>query len=139
MKQVSILLMAASMLFASCARTITVEYQKETANTGTVVLLPTRPYEAATVTMNDNALYERCDLKVLTIKNVPLGKHKIVIGTGSEYYLSKEPQTLEVDMTAAGKTITKQVEPPKYNAMYWALNIGGGLVGAVLILLTLPK
>lgn len=125
------LLISGIFLFSSCAKHIQVAYQTETSNTGSVAIKLNRPTPFTYVTINDQLIVNRKNVKSLTVNNLPAGEYTIHYTTESSRLKEKLDAHVPVKMEA-GKEITKLIEVPPYSNGYW---IYSGLV--VLPLVTL--
>lgn len=125
------LLISGIFLFSSCAKHIQVAYQTETSNTGSVAIKLNRPTPFSYVTINDQLIVNRKNVKSLTVNNLPAGEYTIHYTTESSRLKEKLDAHVPVKMEA-GKEITKLIEVPPYSNGYW---IYSGLV--VLPLVTL--
>lgn len=107
-----------AMLLCSCSKNLTVQYQSESSNTGTVVLRPSSSTEKTNVTMNDNLLVKREYVKSVTIKNVPIGEHKIHYSSDASGYKDKLSEEIKVNIQS-NKEVTKLVDVPPHSTGYW--------------------
>ncbi len=105
-------------LFCSCAKNLTVNYQTETGNTGTVVLRPSSSTDKTNVTMNDNLLVKRKYVKSVTIKNVPYGDHVITYASDASGYKDKLNEEIKININS-NKEVTKLVAVPPHSTGYW--------------------
>lgn len=121
-------------LFSSCAKRITVQYQPQKENTGTVIILPSKSTVGTTVTINDSLIVKKKKVKSLTIENVPAGTHTIQYNTDNSNYKYPLDTALTVEMKP-NKEITKTVKVPPYSNGYYIYS--GLIMAAVLILLVL--
>lgn len=119
-------------LLSSCSKNITVQYQSESANTGTVVLRPSSSTEKTNVTMNDNLLVKREYVKSVTIKNVPIGEHKIHYSSDASGYKDKLSEQINVNIQS-NKEVTKLVDVPPHSTGYW-IYAGLGLVPLIILI-----
>lgn len=119
MKKLFFLSIVTLILFTSCAKHIYVSYQTETANTSSIVLKPSKATEKTNVTINDNLIVDRKNVKDVTIKNVPEGTHVVNFTSESGWYKEKLNAQMEIKTKGDGKTITKLVEVPPYSTGYW--------------------
>jgi hypothetical protein len=110
-----------SVVFCSCARTIYVDYQVDSQNTGTIKLIPSKGTEKATVTMNDNLIVSRKRIKKLIINNVPEGSYNLNFVSESSYYKDPLNENLEIEIKDK-KDVTKLISVPPYNAGYYIVN-----------------
>ncbi len=129
--KMAFLLISGIFLFSSCAKHIQVAYQTETSNTGSVAIKLNRPTPFSYVTINDQLIVNRKNVKSLTVNNLPAGEYTIHYTTESSRLKEKLDAHVPVKMEA-GKEITKLIEVPPYSNGYW---IYSGLV--VLPLVTL--
>jgi hypothetical protein len=129
--KMAFLLISGIFLFSSCAKHIQVAYQTETSNTGSVAIKLNRPTPFTYVTINDQLIVNRKNVKSLTVNNLPAGEYTIHYTTESSRLKEKLDAHVPVKMEA-GKEITKLIEVPPYSNGYW---IYSGLV--VLPLVTL--
>jgi hypothetical protein len=117
----------ATLSLSSCMKHVTVTYQAESANTGTIVLKPNKPTASTYVTMNDNLIVDKKGVKSITIKNVPNGDYAVHYTSENMWYKDKLDAQIPVKMEA-GRNITKLVEVPPYSTGYWIYTIGLPLV-----------
>ena len=108
-------------LFSSCARNIYADYQTESQNTGTIVVKPSKSTEKTFVTINDNLIVDKKNVKSVTLNNVPKGSYNIHYTSESGWYKETINDNIKVDMTE-GKKVTKIVEIPPYSTGYWIYN-----------------
>jgi hypothetical protein len=120
------------MLFCtSCAKNIYVDYQRESANTGKVVLKPSNPV-VANVTLNDNLIVDNKHVKSITINNVPKGEHTVRFSSGSNSYKEKLDETIPLKMET-GKETTKLITVPPESTGSWVYS-GLALVAVIVYL-----
>jgi uncharacterized protein YcfL len=136
MKKYQLLILISGLLiFSSCSKHIYVNYQTESANTGKVVLKPSKPTERTFVTINDNLIVDKKNVKSVTINNVPDGNFNIHYTSDNSWYKDKLDVQIPLKMEN-GKEMTKLVEVPPYSTGYW-IYMGGMAVLPWLVLLTL--
>ena len=102
----------------SCSRKIVVNYQTEKANTGTISLKPVKPTTKTFVTINDNLIVEKKNVKSVKILNVPNGEYKIHYSSDNSWYKNKLDSNIVVKMEG-NKEVTKIVEVPPFSTGYW--------------------
>jgi len=119
MKKIGFLALTFGLLFfTSCAKHIYVDYQNETANTGKVVIKPSKPTQRTYVTINDSLVVDKKFVKSVTINNVPNGN--FVVNYTSENGWYKEKLNAEIPLIMeSGREITKLIEVPPYSTGYW--------------------
>ena len=122
-------------LFVSCARNMYVDYQVDSANTGTVVVKPSKATSATYVTIDDNLIVDKKSIKSVTIQNVPVGDHNIHYASTHLAYKEKIDEQIKVEMDTPRK-ITKLVEVPPLSTGYWIAYgvIFFAILGPVIIL-----
>ncbi len=136
MKKYQLLILISGLLiFSSCSKHIYVNYQTESANTGKVVLKPSKPTERTFVTINDNLIVDKKNVKSVTINNVPDGDFNIHYTSDNSWYKDKLDVQIPLKMEN-GKEMTKLVEVPPYSTGYW-IYMGGMAVLPWLVLLAL--
>lgn len=108
-------------IFSSCAKHITVNYQTDSTNTGNVVLKVSRPTQNTYVTLNDQLMIDKKNVKSLTVKNVPNGEYNLHYVSESSRYKEKLDAQMPITMVG-GKEVTKLVEVPPYSNGYWVYN-----------------
>ncbi len=119
MKKIGFLALTVTLLFfTSCAKHIYVDYQNETANTGNVVLKPSKPTERTYVTINDSLVVNKKFVKSVTLRNVPPGAYVVNYTSENGWYKEKLNAEIPLNMER-GREITKLVEVPPYNTGYW--------------------
>lgn len=134
MNKIGILTMAIGLLFfTSCSKHIYVNYQTETANTGKVVLKPSKPTEKTYVTINDNLIVDKKNVKSVTIRNVPNGDYVIHYTSENGWYKEKLNAEIPLKMEN-GREKTKLVEVPPYSAGYWVYVTGMAVLPWIIIL-----
>jgi hypothetical protein len=134
MKKIGFLTLAIGLLFfTSCSKHIYVNYQTETANTGKVVLKPSKPTEKTYVTINDNLIVDKKNVKSVTINNVPSGDYVIHYTSENGWYKEKLNAEIPVKMENS-REITKLVEVPPYSAGYWVYITGMAVLPWVILL-----
>ena len=111
-------LMSGLLIFSSCSKHIYVNYQTESANTGKVVLKPSKPTDKTYVTINDNLIVDRKNVKSVTINNVPNGDYNIHYTSDNSWYKDKLDTKIPLKMENR-KEMTKLVEVPPYSTGYW--------------------
>ncbi|MFN3784652.1 MAG: hypothetical protein ACK4R6_12070 [Spirosomataceae bacterium] len=119
--KMAFLLISGMFLFSSCAKHIQVAYQTETSNTGSVAIKLNRPTPFTYVTINDQLIVNRKNVKSLTVNNLPAGEYTIHYTTESSRLKEKLDAHVPVKMEA-GKEITKLIEVPPYSNGYWIYN-----------------
>ena len=112
-----------ALLFTSCAKNIYVNYQTDSANTGKVVLKPNKATSSTFVTINDNLIVDKKNVKSVIINNVPSGDYNIHYTSDNSWYKDKLDVQIPVKMEN-GKDITKLVEVPPYSTGYWIYTSG---------------
>lgn len=134
MNKIGILTMAIGLLiFTSCSKHIYVNYQTETANTGKVVLKPSKPTGNTYVTINDNLIVDKKNVKSVTIRNVPNGDYVIHYTSENGWYKEKLNAEIPLKMEN-GREITKLVEVPPYSAGYWVYVTGMAVLPWIILL-----
>ena len=113
-----LILMGGLLIFSSCSKHIYVNYQTGSANTGKVVLKPSKPTESTYVTINGSLIVDKKNVKSVTIKNVPNGDYNIHYTCDNSWYKDKLDVQIPLKMED-GKEMTKLVEVPPYNTGYW--------------------
>jgi hypothetical protein len=111
-------LMSGLLIFSSCSKHIYVNYQTESANTGKVVLKPTNATSTTYVTINDNLIVDRKNVKSVTINNIPNGDYSIRYTSDNSFYKNKLDAKIPLKMENS-KEITKLVQVPPYSTGYW--------------------
>jgi len=124
------------LILSSCSKDIHVNYQTESANTGKVVLKPSRPTTSTYVTIDDNLIVDKKKVKSVTINNVPDGDYNIRYTSDNSWYKNKMDVHIRVEMEN-GKEMTKLVEVPPYSTGYWVYMSGMIVFSASLSLVTL--
>jgi uncharacterized protein YcfL len=119
MKKYQLLILISGLLiFSSCSKHIYVNYQTDSANTGKVVLKPSKPTERTFVTINDNLIVDKKNVKSVTINNVPDGDFNIHYTSDNIWYKDKLDVQIPLKMEN-GKEMTKLVGVPPYSTGYW--------------------
>jgi hypothetical protein len=113
----------ATFMLSSCMKHITVTYQAEKSNTGTLVLKPNKPTAGTYVTINDNLIVNNKGAKSIIINNLPSGEYSIHYTSENMWYKEKMDARIPLKMDA-GREITKLVEVPPYSTGYWIYTIG---------------
>ena len=136
MKKFKILvLIVAATTISSCSRNIHLNYQLESANTGSIVLKSSRLTEKTSVTLNDNLIVNKKKIKSVTIHHVPTGNYTFHYVSGTKWYKKKLDVQVPVQMEN-GQEVTKLVEVPPYKKGYWYYLAGqvvlSGAVSALL-------
>jgi hypothetical protein len=136
MKKIKILvLVVAATTISSCSRNIHVNYQLESANTGSIVLESSRLTEKTSVTLNEHLIVNKKKIKSVTIHNVPTGNYTFHYVSGTKWYRKKLDVLVPIQMEN-GKAVTKVVEVPPYKKGYWYYLAGQAiLTGAASALL----
>ncbi|GAB3168387.1 hypothetical protein [Telluribacter humicola] len=136
MKKLStLILVVLAITFSSCARNIQVNYQLESAHTGTIVLKPSKPTEKTSVTLNDHLIVNSKKVKTITIHNVPDGTYDIHYVSGTKWYKERLDVEIPTEMGNDGK-VTKLVQVPAYKNGYWYYLAGQAVLsGAIGVLL----
>ncbi len=124
-----LMLLFGLMFFGSCAKQIYVNYQTESVNTGEIVLKPTKKTSRTYVTINDNLIVDKKNVKSVTIRNVPEGKYDINYTSDNSWYKDKLDFKDSVKVEKGSKK-AKLIEVPPYSTGYW---IYQGVVYAVLM------
>jgi uncharacterized protein YcfL len=119
MKKYQLLILISGLLiFSSCSKHIYVNYQTDSANTGKVVLKPSKSTERTFVTINDNLIVDKKNVKSVTINNVPDGDFNIHYTSDNIWYKDKLDVQIPLKMEN-GKEMTKLVGVPPYSTDYW--------------------
>ena len=119
MKKIGFLALAFGLLFfTSCAKHIYVDYQNESANTGKLVLKPSKPTQRTYVTINDSLVVDKKFAKSIILNNVPQGAHVVNYTSENGWYKEKLNAEIPLKMES-GREITKLVEVPPYSTGYW--------------------
>jgi len=108
------------LLLSSCSKKIYLSYQEETANTGSIFLLPARPVRNTFLSIDNKILIRDTFAELIAIYNVPEGSHAIQWISGYTGFA----QTMDVNLSfdvKRGETIRKLVPvPPESNLDgYW--------------------
>ncbi len=134
MKKIRLLIIGATILFfTSCSKHIYVNFQTESANTGKVIIRPSKPTQNTFVTINENLIVNKKNVKSVTINNVPNGDHKINYTSENGWYKEKLNGEITIKMEN-GKEITKLVQVPPYSNGYWIYISGLAILSGVLLL-----
>ncbi len=136
MNRIFVILIVLLTLLTSCSKHIYVNYQVNSENTGEVKLKPTRYTNSTLVTIDDNLIVDRKNVKSVTIKNIPEGSHNIKYSAADHWYKSSLDVEIKADVKK-GKKITKIVEVPPYSTGYWIYQAATflGTWGVLLLLL----
>lgn len=116
-----LLLAIIPLLLSSCAKNIYVAYQTDNANTGKIILKPAKPTKKSFVTINDNLIVDKKQIKSVVITNVPNGDYKIHYSSDNQWYKDKLDSEIDVKMSNS-KEITKLIDVPPYSNGYWIYN-----------------
>ncbi len=136
MRKIHLLIfLSAILVFSSCSKHIYINYQSESANTGKIVLKPNQPTGRTFVTINDNLVVDKKNVKSVTIKNVPNGVYNIHYTSDNTWYKEKLDVQIPVKIESE-KEITKLVEVPPYSTGYW-IYVSGIAVLPWIVLLAL--
>lgn len=105
-------------LFASCAQDIYVQYPGEGKHPQSIKLQPNKPTFNTYVTIDQQLIVDKKNVRSVTIENVPVGKHEI------DYVCDNTimQHSLDADMTIwieEGKSETHLIEVPPNSAAYW--------------------
>jgi uncharacterized protein YcfL len=134
MKKYQLLILTSGLLiFSSCSKHIYVNYQTESTNTGKVVLKPSNPTERTFVTINDNLIVDKKNVKSITINNVPNGDFNIHYTSYNSWYKDKLDVQIPLKMENE-KKMTKLVQVPPYSTGYWIYVSGISILPWVLLL-----
>ena len=124
MKSLNILLLTIAMLaLSSCGEDISVDFQKDSDNTGRVILLPSRRMPMTSMTVDDQLLVHQKYVKSIVVNNLPEGPHRIHISSG----FSEFAETMDAEIPVIiekNKTKTKLFGVPPDNPgiyTYWGL------------------
>lgn len=109
-------------LFASCvsAKHIIVNYQDSSDSTGTIIYSPTSALQGAVMTVDDKLLVDKKVVKKVTIKNVPVGTHRIHFSADSWAYRDKLDQSDSIKITK-GAEVAKIVNTPPFGTGYYVV------------------
>lgn len=118
--------------FTSCSKHLYVSYQAESSNTGQIVLKPSKPTSRTFVTVNDNLMVDKKNVKSVTISNVPEGEFEVHYTSDNGWYKNKLDQKIPIEMKD-GKQITKLIEVPPYSTGYWVYVTGMAILPWVVI------
>ncbi len=131
----TLILVVLAIAFSSCARNFQVNYQLESANTGTIVLKPSKVTEKTSVTLNDHLIVNKKKVRSVTIHNVPDGTYDIHYVSGTKWYKERLDVEIPTEM-GNGKKVTKLVQVPPYKNGYWYYLAGQAVLsGAIGVLL----
>lgn len=125
-------------LFASCAKNIHVFYQTESTNTGSIMLIPTRPTEKAYVTINDNLIVDKKNVKSVMIENVPEGNYSVHYTSDNSWYKDKLDSHIDLEMVG-NHEMTKLIEVPPYSTGYWVFVTAITLLPLIISLVSLSS
>ncbi len=108
------------LLLSSCSEKIYLNYQEETANTGSIILLPARPVRNTFLSIDNKILVRDTFAELVAINNVPEGAHAIQWISGYTGFA----QTMDVNLTfdvKRGETIRKLIPVPPESDLggYW--------------------
>ena len=73
------------------------------------------------MTLNDQLMVDKKNVKSLTVKNVPNGEYNLHYVSESSRYKEKLDAQMPITMVG-GKEVTKLVEVPPYSNGYWVYN-----------------
>tara|TARA_B110000240_G_C13183517_1_gene318802 strand:- start:134 stop:562 length:429 start_codon:yes stop_codon:yes gene_type:complete len=133
------LLLFISIIFSSCAQHLLVDYsefdnlkstQKEI---GTLSLVPSRPTEKTSITVNDKLIVLQKYTKSVTIVNIPEGSYNVLYTVGSGNLKDDMNEEFNVNVVGKNKT-TKLLVVPQYSNGYW---IYVGIASGVMLLSSL--
>lgn len=131
-KTTSLVYFTAIFTFTSCSKDIYVNFQTESSNTGKIVLRPSKSTDKTFVTINDNLIVNKKNVKSVTINNVPYGNY--IINYTSENGWYKEKLNAEIPIKIENnKEITKLVEVPPYSTGYWVYVTGTAILPWVIL------
>ncbi len=85
-KTTSLVYFTAIFMFTSCSKDIYVNFQTESSNTGKIVLRPSKSTDKTFVTINDNLIVNKKNVKSVTINNVPYGNYIINYTSENGWY-----------------------------------------------------
>ena len=122
------------LLFSSCARHIIVNYQDSSENTGTIIYSPTTALQGAVMTVDDKLLVDKKVVKKVTIKNVPVGTHKVHFSADSWAYKDKLDQTDSIKIVKDAE-VAKIVNTPPYGTGYYVVYGISSLVSLITTLI----
>ena len=121
MKKVFLIGFCAIFLLSSCARHIIVNFQESSDSTGTIVLAPTANIQNTVVTMDDKLLVDKKYVKKVTIKNVPIGEHKVNFSADSWAYKEKIDQKEQIQISKKDAEVAKIITRPAFSNGYYIL------------------
>jgi len=131
------ILLLLALLCMSCAKTIVVDLQHSSPNTGSIVIAPTSPIIRSAVTLDQELIYkENRAVKEVIINNVPAGEHKLIFRADSWTYKYELNEKVDLSLTE-GKTLTHIVAPPPYSGGYYAYLASMGALSLLISLSTL--
>jgi hypothetical protein len=97
---------------------ITLKYQGNSENTGTIVLKPVKKTIKTYVSVDGKLMVEKRKVKSVTIQNVPKGNHKVQYTSESSWYQSPLDSTYSIQVDTA-QTTTKIVKVPPFSTGYY--------------------
>ncbi len=112
------LLFMLPLLFASCAKSIVVNYSDDTSSKGSVVMLPSKPLFGSSLTVNGKLLVEQKAVRRITVKNLPDGNFNYHLTCDNSRFQEKADVDRSFEIkSGAEKTIL--IETPPYSGGYW--------------------
>ncbi|MBI1225253.1 MAG: hypothetical protein GC192_08425 [Bacteroidetes bacterium] len=122
MKNLKTLLLVFLFLFASCAKSIVVNFSDDTLAKGKINIMPSRSLERTSLVVNGKLLIDQKHLKKITVQNLPDGIYSYHLTCDNSKYTEKVDSEKRFDINA-GEEQTFLLEVPPYSNGYW-LNVG---------------
>ena len=132
-----ILIAMVAVLFSSCAKNLSVNFQTNSENTGSIVIALTAPLKGSVLTVDDKLLVDKEFVKKITIKNVPVGDHDVNFSSDSWQYQTNVNEKFKIK-TEKEKESAKIVTRPPYSTGYYVLWGGEIIADIIFIIFVLP-
>ncbi len=127
-------LIVIALLFSSCAKNIVTNYQEDTENTGSLMIIPNKPMYKASVTMKnilnkdaDKLIISNSNIKTLKINNIPDGIYglEFIYNNNNLYPIKSNELTVRIQKNKTSSKLI-QIPPPSLgNYIIWSALIIG--------------
>ena len=128
------LFVIAQLLLTSCSKKLVLKYQMDSLNTEILVLKPSNPTRKTNITVNDNLVVNKKNVKSVTIYNIPEGDNNINFTCDNSFYNDKinGQFTVKID---SGQVITKLIQIPPFSTGFWIYVTTPVILGSLIYVL----
>lgn len=126
-------LLIMAVFLASCSRNVVLQYQDDASNTGTLKFIPSKPTIRTSVRLDDRIMVHKKNVKSITIKQLPAGRHDIHYICDNTLYKEKINERKNIEIKSGTLTV-EFIQVPPYSTGFWIYASSSLLAGTILYL-----